>query len=127
MVHKKMEYKMSKKIVLFLLIILTITFISTLQTSAQNKNLKIYISVDMEGIAGVVTGDQLGASGFEYQRFRRFMTNEVLSAINAAKEAGAGEILVSDSHGNGVNMLYEEFPEDVRVVRSWPRKLAMMS
>ena len=118
---------MSKKVVLFLSIILSITFISTIQTSAQNKNLKIYISVDMEGIAGVVTGDQLGSSGFEYQRFRRFMTNEVLASINAAKEAGAGEILVSDSHGNGVNMLIEEFPEDVRVVRSWPRRLAMMA
>ncbi len=36
---------------------------------SQPRGLKIHISVDMEGIAGVVTGDQLGPSGFEYGRF----------------------------------------------------------
>ncbi|HEY6146057.1 MAG TPA: M55 family metallopeptidase, partial [Thermoanaerobaculia bacterium] len=35
---------------------------------------RVFLSVDMEGIAGVVTGDQLGPAGFEYQRFREFMT-----------------------------------------------------
>ncbi len=36
--------------------------------------MRVYISVDMEGVAGVVTGDQLGPQGFEYGRFREFMT-----------------------------------------------------
>jgi D-amino peptidase len=67
---------------------------------AQPK-LKIYISADMEGVAGVVSGEQLGPTGFEYQRFREFMTQEVNAAIGAAFKAGATEILVSDSHGNG--------------------------
>jgi D-amino peptidase len=88
---------------------------------------RIYISADMEGVAGVVTGDQLGPSGFEYERFRRFMTDEVNAAIDAARDAGAGSILVSDSHGNGQNLLLELLPEDVTVVRSWPRSLAMMA
>jgi D-amino peptidase len=91
------------------------------------KKLKVYISVDMEGVAGVVTADQLGPSGFEYDRFRHFMTNETLAAIRAAKEAGAGEIVVSDSHGNGENLLIEEFPKDVRIVRAWPRHGGMMA
>ena len=94
--------------------------------SGAAKKLKIYISVDMEGVAGTVTADQLLPSGFEYERFRRFMTNETLAAIKAAKEMGATEILVSDSHGNGENLLIEDFPKDVRIVRSWPRRLAMM-
>jgi len=81
----------------------------------------------MEGVAGVVTADQLGPSGFEYDRFRHFMTNETLAAIRAAKEAGAGEIVVSDSHGNGENLLIEEFPKDVRIVRAWPRHGGMMA
>jgi len=89
--------------------------------------LKIYISVDMEGVAGVVTADQLLPGGFEYERFRRFMTDETLAAVRAAKQAGATEILVSDSHGNGENLLIEAFPKDVRIVRSWPRRGAMMS
>jgi D-amino peptidase len=94
--------------------------------SGAPKKLKVYISVDMEGVAGTVTADQLLPSGFEYERYRRFMTNETLAAIKAAKEMGATEILVSDSHGNGENLLIEDFPKDVRIVRSWPRRLAMM-
>ncbi|NNE46006.1 MAG: M55 family metallopeptidase [Rhodothermales bacterium] len=94
--------------------------------SAQD-GLKIYISADMEGVAGAVTGEQLGPSGFEYQRFRQFMTDEVNAAIEAAFAAGATEILVSDSHGNGQNLLIDQLPENVRVIRSWPRPLGMMA
>ncbi|MEE8115498.1 MAG: M55 family metallopeptidase, partial [Gemmatimonadales bacterium] len=94
--------------------------------AAQDDGLKIYISADMEGVVGAVTGDQLGPGGFEYGRFREFMTREVLAAIEAAKAAGATEILVSDSHGNGENLLIEMLPADVMVVRSWPRPLMMM-
>lgn len=92
-----------------------------------SQKLKIYISADMEGVAGVVTADQLGPAGFEYERFRHFMTNETLAAVRAAKESGATEIVVSDSHGNGENLLIEEFPKDVRIVRSWPRHGSMMA
>jgi len=91
------------------------------------KKMKVYISVDMEGVAGVVTADQLIPGGFEYERFRKFMTEETLAAVRAAKEAGAGEIVVSDSHGNGENLLIEEFPRDVRIVRAWPRHGGMMA
>jgi D-amino peptidase len=97
------------------------------QTSAgTTQKMKVYISVDMEGVAGTVTADQLLPSGFEYERFRKFMTDETLAAIRAAKEAGAGEIVVSDSHGNGENLLIEDFPKDVHIVRSWPRHGGMM-
>jgi D-amino peptidase len=92
----------------------------------QNKKMKIYISADMEGIAGVVTSEQLSPAGFEYARFREFMTLEVLAAVEAAFEAGATEVLVSDSHGNGQNLLIEKFPKGVQIVRSWPRPLMMM-
>lgn len=88
--------------------------------------MKLYISADMEGVAGVVTDEQLGPSGFEYERFRGLMTAEVNAAIEAAFEAGTTEILVSDSHGNGQNLLIEKLPGNVTVVRSWPRPLMMM-
>jgi D-amino peptidase len=93
---------------------------------AQPKNLRIFISVDMEGVAGVVTGDQLGPGGFEYPRFREFMTREALAAIDGARQAGATQFVVADSHGNGENLLIEMFPKDVTIVRSWPRPLMMM-
>lgn len=100
---------------------------STTVPRAQAPKLKVHISVDMEGVAGAVTGDQLGPAGFEYGRFREFMTREALAAVTAAKEAGATEIVVADSHGNGENLLIEQFPPDVRIVRSWPRPLGMMA
>jgi D-amino peptidase len=87
---------------------------------------KLFISVDMEGIAGVVTGEQLGPGGFEYERFRRFTTEEVLAVIRGAKAAGVTEFLVADAHGNGQNLLIDLLPEDVQVIRSWPRPLGMM-
>ena len=93
----------------------------------QQRRLKIYISADMEGITGVVTGEQLGPQGFEYARFREFMTQEVNAAIEGAMAAGATEIVISDSHGNGQNLLIEKLaPANVLVVRSWPRPLGMM-
>jgi D-amino peptidase len=89
--------------------------------------LKVYISVDMEGVAGVVTADQLGPGGFEYERFRRFMTDEAVAAVRGARAAGATDVVVSDSHGNGESLLIELFPKDVQLVRSWPRHGEMMA
>jgi D-amino peptidase len=88
--------------------------------------MKIFISADMEGVTGVVTGEQLSPTGFEYQRFREFMTQEVNAAIEAAFAAGATEIVVADSHGNGQNLLIEKLPKNITLVRAWPRPLQMM-
>ena len=101
-------------------------FALTLNAQAQDDGLKIYISADMEGVVGAVTGEQLSPGGFEYERFRQFMTDEVNAAIEAARLAGATEFLVSDSHGNGQNLLIEQLPDDIMIVRSWPRPLGMM-
>lgn len=94
--------------------------------TAQNR-LRVLISVDMEGVVGTVTGDQLGPTGFEYGRFREFMTREALAAVTAARAAGATDVIVTDAHGNGENLLIEQFPADVRVIRSWPRQLGMVA
>ena len=107
-------------------ILAVILLLGLTHTAMAQEGLKIFISADMEGVVGVVTGNQLGPSGFEYQRFRVFMTDEVNTAIAAALEAGATEIVVADAHGNGENLLLEKLPADVVVVRSWPRPLSMM-
>ena len=90
------------------------------------RPVKVYISVDMEGIGGVVTSEQLGPTGFEYGLAREFMTAEVNAAITGARAAGATEFVISDSHGNGQNLLIDQLPADVIVIRSWPRPLMMM-
>jgi D-amino peptidase len=105
---------------------LAVVLAAAVAPAALAQKLRVYISADMEGVAGVVTSDQLGPPGFEYERFRGFMTNEVLAAIEGARAAGATEFLVSDSHGNGENLLIERFPKDVQIIRAWPRPLAMM-
>jgi len=94
---------------------------------SQDDGLKIYISADMEGVVGSVTDEQLGPGGFEYQRFREFMTAEVNATIDAARAAGATEFVISDSHGNGQNLLIDQLPDDVTIIRSWPRELSMMA
>lgn len=101
-------------------------FGSILTVGAQEKKMKIYISADMEGVVGAVSGEQLGPTGFEYQRFREFMTAEVNAAIEAAFEAGATDVVVSDSHGNAQNLLIEKLPKNVLIVRGFPRPLTMM-
>ncbi len=110
---------------LFLLPLLVLSALPDSSVSAQ-EGLKIYISADMEGVVGVVTSDHLGPTGFEYQKAREWLTDEVNAAIGAAVAAGATEIVVGDSHGNGENILLDEIPRGVKLVRSWPRPLGMM-
>ena len=76
----------------------------------QPRKLKVFVSVDMEGLAGVVTSDQLSAGSFEYERFRNFMTREALAAIEGARQAGATEFVVADAHGSMQNLLIDQFP-----------------
>ncbi|MGM0669760.1 MAG: M55 family metallopeptidase, partial [Gemmatimonadota bacterium] len=109
----------------FMILLLAGAFVIPSILRAQ-EGLKVYISADMEGVVGVVTGDHLGPEGFEYQQAREWLTEEVNAAIRAAKAAGATEIMVSDSHGNGENILVDRLPADVLLVRSWPRPLMMM-
>jgi D-amino peptidase len=106
--------------------LLALLFLAFATPLAGQRPVKVLISVDMEGITGVVTGDQIGPTGFEYQRAREWMTAEALAALEAAKEGGATEVVVVDAHGNGQNLLIERFPTDVRLIRSWPRPLSMM-
>ena len=93
---------------------------------AQPRPRKIFISVDMEGISGVVQPAQLAPDGFEYQRAREWMTGEVNAAIAGVRDAGPADIVVCDSHGNGQSLLIDKLPDDVRVVRGFPRPLEMM-
>jgi D-amino peptidase len=95
-------------------------------TLAAQRPIKVFISVDMEGITGVVSPEQLGPDGFEYQRFREFMTAEALAAIEGAREAGATQFVVADSHGNMQNLLIDRFPTDVTIIRGGNRPLSMM-
>jgi D-amino peptidase len=122
--HNKQNGMMRIRFGLICLVLLQLSVVVTVE--GQEKKMKIYISADMEGVVGAVTADQLSPTGFEYQRFREFMTQEVNAAIEAAFEAGATEIVVSDSHGNAQNLLIEKLPKNILLVRGFPRPLVMM-
>jgi len=99
---------------------------ATVVRGAEAQTLKVYISADMEGVGGVVTPYQVDRKQDEWGRFRKFMTQEVLAAIEGAREAGATQFVVSDSHGSMENLLIEDLPEGTRLVRARPRPLGMM-
>ena len=103
-----------------------VLLLASLPAEAQGKELRVFISVDMEGITGVVNGAQLGPGDFEYEKFRRIMTAEANACIEAALSVGATRITVADSHGNGLSLLPEELNPKARLIRSWPRPLAMV-
>src|SRR3954453_19356265 len=101
---------------------------ATISVRGQQRPLKVYISADMEGISGVASADQLSPASFEYAQARQWMTADVLAAIQGARDAGATEFVISDSHGNGESLLIDRFPSDIpiTIVRSFPRPLGMM-
>ncbi|MBV8725578.1 MAG: M55 family metallopeptidase [Candidatus Eremiobacteraeota bacterium] len=80
--------------------------------------MKLYISCDMEGVAGVCAWQQVDArnSHPEYEIYRRYYTQEVKAAVAGARAAGVTEFLVNDSHGPMRNLDLEAFDSDVRVI-----------
>lgn len=88
--------------------------------------MRIYISADIEGVAGITGQPQLNSTGFEWPLARQWMTREVVAAAEACRDAGATEVVVSDGHGNAQNLLLDEMPDYVSTIRSWPRPLMQM-
>lgn len=87
--------------------------------------MKILISVDIEGVAGVYHSQQVRAGNPEYERARRLMTEEANAAIAGAFDAGASEVLVNDSHGDFRNLLPDVVDPRAQVVQGKPRYLSM--
>jgi D-amino peptidase len=92
--------------------------------------MRVYISVDMEGVAGVVHEDQTdpidARHAGEYNRFRRLMTDEANAAIAGALEAGAKSVLVNDSHWLMRNLLAEELNPAAELLSGGPKRLSMV-
>ncbi|CUI64627.1 M55 family metallopeptidase [Achromobacter xylosoxidans] len=88
--------------------------------------MKILISTDIEGVAGVFHAEQVRAGNGEYERARAWMTAEANAAVQGAIAGGAEEILVNDSHGGFRNLLPDGIDERARLVLGKPRYLGMM-
>lgn len=88
--------------------------------------MQVYISVDMEGVAGVVDVDQTRRTGHDYEKARRWMTNEANAAISGAFDAGATAVLVNDSHGDMRNLLLDTLDARAEVISGSLKPLAMV-
>ena len=80
--------------------------------------MKVFITTDLEGVAGVLLDRQVGVDGDspEYQRARRLLTQEVNAAVAGALAGGATEVLVDDGHASGSNFVFEELDSRARYV-----------
>jgi len=93
-----------------------------------NKKLAIYISVDIEGISGIVHKEQTLPGRKDYEIARQWMTEEVNSAIRGARASGVTFILVNDSHLDMRNLIVDKIDnqDDVKIVSGSPKPLGQM-
>lgn len=81
--------------------------------------MKIFISADIEGVAGIAAWDEARKTSTDYSYFSEQMTKEVTAACEGANMSGATEILIKDAHGTGRNIDPSKLPENARLIRGW--------
>ena len=89
--------------------------------AGKRERLNVFISVDCEGVAGVVHFDETmrGSGKSDYDYVRKLMVRETNAAVEAALASGAEEVLVRDAHGNAMNILPGDLHPEARLVRNW--------
>jgi D-amino peptidase len=89
--------------------------------------MKIFISSDMEGTAGVVNWDQCRPGQHDYEHYRGLLQDEVNAAIDGANQAGGPhEFLVNDSHGRMANLRPEQLSGEASYLSGHHKPLYMM-
>jgi len=105
----------------------TVIFVPKLVLGQTPAALKIFISVDMEGIGGIGTRKMVrNTGGKDYQTGRQLMTDEVNTVVAAIFENGPAEILVNDSHGDMQNLLHTQLDERVTYIQGNIKPFGMM-
>jgi D-amino peptidase len=89
--------------------------------------MKAFISVDLEGMPYVVIPGHLNLKGSLYDEARRIATRITLIAADELSNNGVDDVVIADSHGPMVNLLVDDLPEYVEIVRGYPRPLSMVS
>jgi D-amino peptidase len=101
-------------------------FGAILPGAQQKPAFKVFISVDMEGISGIVHGDQTTLGTAEYAAGRKWMAQDVNAAVEGALEAGATEVVVNDSHGSMRNIDPDDLHPRAILISGSPKPLSMM-
>ena len=81
--------------------------------------MKAYLSVDIEGVAGIAHWDEASKREADYAEFQDQMTSEAVAACEGALEAGATEVWIKDAHGTGRNIRQEALPVEAVLIRGW--------
>ena len=88
--------------------------------------MKVFLSSDMEGTAGVVDWAQCIGPSAEYEYYRGLLQAEVNAAIEGAISAGATEVLVNDSHSTMQNLRPDELSGRARYLSGRHKPMYMM-
>jgi D-amino peptidase len=75
--------------------------------------MRVHIISDMEGVAGIVRGEQTQAGEDLYEEGRKLYTEEINAAVRGAKAGGAEEIVVMDHHGAGKAFSFNSLVPDL--------------
>ncbi|MFF0332436.1 M55 family metallopeptidase [Streptomyces fimicarius] len=90
--------------------------------------MKALISVDMEGVSGIVHPSETNPERDDYQRGRELMTADANAVIAGVLDAEpTADVLVADAHGTFRNLLPERLDRRARLVRGKPRTLNMLA
>lgn len=81
--------------------------------------MKVFLSADIEGTAGIAHWDEAERSHRDYAEFRALMTAEVVAACEGARAAGATEVVIKDAHDSGRNLILDRLPSYARIMRGW--------
>ena len=81
--------------------------------------MKVFISADIEGVAGITSWDETNKNHSDYEYFKIQMSKEVAAACEGANECGAKEIYIKDAHASGRNIIPDYLPENAYLIRGW--------
>lgn len=81
--------------------------------------MKVFMSIDIEGINGICAWPETDNASAYYEQFRKQLQKEVNAACEGAIAAGATEILIKDAHDSARNLKIEELPECCKLHRGW--------
>ncbi|MDX8532857.1 M55 family metallopeptidase [Mesorhizobium sp. VK25A] len=81
--------------------------------------MKIFLSADIEGTAGIAHWNEADRNHADYREFRALMTAEVVAACEGARAAGAEQVVIKDAHDSGRNLILDLLPDYARVIRGW--------
>ena len=104
-----------------------VTLLSLFSLLFANSSLKIFISVDMEGVGGIGTSEMTRAKGKDYNLGRKLMTDEVNAVVSAIYQYNSSaEIIVNDSHGDMQNLNHQDLDPKVVYIQGNKKPYGMV-